>query len=90
VRLDPAFANVIDPGRPYLVLNTPEGDTRGLYVAQRTATGFTVRETMGGHSTLAFAYRIVAHPFGAREPRLPFVRAYEAGSKSLRAIRLRD
>jgi hypothetical protein len=86
VLLDPAFANVIDARRGYLVLITPEGDTRGLYVARRTATGFSVRESMDGRSTVAFAYRIVAHPFGSREPRLPFV----AGSKNRGVIRPRD
>jgi hypothetical protein len=75
VRLDPAFANGIDPQQGYLVMLTPEGDTRGLYVAQRTMTGFVVRETMSGRSSLAFAYRIVAHPYGVRVPRLPFVEA---------------
>jgi hypothetical protein len=73
VPLDPAFANVIDPQQRYIVLITPEGDTRGLYVARRTGAGFSVRETMGGRSGIPFAYRIVAHPLGAHEPRLPFV-----------------
>lgn len=71
VRLDPAFANVIDPRQGYYVLITPEGDTRGLYVARRTAGGFEVRESAGGRSTVPFAYRIVAHPFGVRPNRLP-------------------
>ena len=74
VRLDSAFANAIDQKLGYVVLLTPEGDTHGLYVAQRNASGFFVRETMNGRSNIAFAYRIVAHPFGAHEPRLPFVR----------------
>jgi hypothetical protein len=73
VRLDPAFANAIDPREGYYVLVTPEGETRGLFVARRTPAGFFVRETMGGRSNLAFAYRIVAHPYGVREARLPFV-----------------
>jgi hypothetical protein len=73
VRLDPAFANAIDPRASYIVLITPEGDTRGLFVARRTEAGFLVRETSGGRSNISFAYRIVAHPFGVREARLPFV-----------------
>ena len=71
VRLDRVFANVIDPQQGYLVFVTPEGDTRGLYVTQRTATGFAVREIGGGHGKVPFAYRIVAHPLGKRLPRLP-------------------
>jgi hypothetical protein len=73
VRLDPDFLNAIDPRQGYFVLITPEAETRGLYVTQRTAAGFAVRENPGGHSNGAFAYRIVAHPFGVRERRLPFV-----------------
>ena len=80
VRLDPAFANTIDPHQGYLVLITPEGDTRGLFVAQRTMAGFTVRETLGGRSNIPFAYRIVAHPYGVREQRLPFVQMHSLPS----------
>ena len=72
VRFDRAFASAIDPNR-YVVLITPEGDSRGLYVAQRSATGFVVRELMGGRSNSPFAYRIIAHPYGDREARLPYV-----------------
>lgn len=72
VQLDPAFVNATDPRLGYVVLLTPEGDTRGLFVSARSRTAFSVRELMGGRSTLAFAYRIVAHPFGERSPRLPF------------------
>jgi hypothetical protein len=78
VRLDPSFANAIDPHQNYLVLITPEGVTAGLYVTQRTQTGFVVRENPGGHSDAAFAYRVVARPFGSREPRLPFVELHRA------------
>lgn len=73
VQLDPNFANAIDSYRGYFVLITPEMDTRGLYVAQRTASGFTVRENMGGRSSGTFAYRIVAHPYGNHAPRLPYL-----------------
>ena len=50
---------------------TPNGDTNGLYVAMRTPTGFVVRETRGGRSTLSFDYRIVAHQYGGTGLRLP-------------------
>ena len=73
VRIDNAFANVVDHSANYLVFITPEGDSRGLYVTQKSARGFSVRENLGGHSTLAFSYRIVAKPFGSREQRLPMV-----------------
>jgi hypothetical protein len=73
VHLDAAFANAIDPRQGYIVQITPEGDTRGLYVASRTPAGFVVRETMGGRASIPFAYRVVAHPYGVHAARLPFV-----------------
>jgi hypothetical protein len=65
------FGNVIDAHKPYLVLLTPEGDA-SLYVANRTAGGFDVREVGGGRGTVSFAYRIVGKPYGASDERLPF------------------
>ncbi len=73
VRVDPNFVNAIDQRTGYFVLLTPETDTRGLYVAQRTMSGFEVRENGGGRSSGPFAYRIVAHPYGVHVPRLPYV-----------------
>jgi hypothetical protein len=74
VSLDPAFANVIDGTTPYLVFITPEGMVNGsLCVTDRSPHGFTVRESGGGHSTVAFAYRIVAKPYGERAARLPMI-----------------
>jgi hypothetical protein len=71
VRLSADFANVIDKEANYLVFITPEGDSRGVYVSDKTRVGFTVRENQGGHSTLAFSYRIVAKPYNVNKPRLP-------------------
>jgi hypothetical protein len=73
VRLEPRFASTMARGLSYLVFITPEGDNRGLYVTQKTPAGFAVRECQGGHSMLAFSYRIVAKPFGSHEARLPVV-----------------
>jgi hypothetical protein len=63
VHLDPAFAQMIDAGG-YEVFLTPQGDNRGLYIAQKTASSFVVRESQGGRSTLAFDYRVVAKQYG--------------------------
>jgi hypothetical protein len=71
VVLAPDFVNTIDSTKPYVVLLTPEGDA-ALYVANRTASGFDVRQIGGGRSSVAFAYRIVAKPYGVRDERLPF------------------
>lgn len=73
VRIDPAFANVIDKNSDYLVFITPEGDSRGLYITQKSAAGFAVRENGSGRSSLAFDYRIVAKPFGDDSERLPTI-----------------
>jgi hypothetical protein len=71
VELDQPFASAIDHHHPYLVFITPEGDSRGLYVTDKSPAGFSVHENGGGRSTLPFDYRIVAKPFGAASPRLP-------------------
>jgi hypothetical protein len=58
VRLDADFAKVIKRG-DYRVFVTPEGDCRGLYIRNRSAASFEVRELGGGKSNVAFSYRIV-------------------------------
>jgi len=69
VNIDPRFAATIDKTRTYLVFLTPQGDTPGLYVAQKTAAGFLVREH-GARSNVVFDYRIVAAPFEPQGARL--------------------
>jgi len=73
VSLGADFANVIDGRANYLVFITPEGDNRGVFVSNKTPTGFAVHESQGGRSTFAFSYRVVAKPFGAARQRLPVV-----------------
>jgi len=70
VPLGADFKQTIDGSSAYMVFLTPYGDTSGLYVASRSSAGFVVREAHGGRSTLAFDYRIVARPYGARLARL--------------------
>lgn len=67
VRLDPAFARAIDTGRPYQVLLTPGGDTRGLYVAAKNSSAFVVREVQGGRGSFDFDYHVYATQFGANQ-----------------------
>lgn len=71
VRFDQAFAATLDLRRGYQVLLTPDGETRGLYVAAKYEGGFIVRENERGRSTVDFDYRVVAHPVGASDARLP-------------------
>ncbi|MFN8526566.1 MAG: hypothetical protein U0821_25975 [Chloroflexota bacterium] len=59
IRIDADFAALVRAER-YEVFLTPNGDCRGLYVAEKDADGFTVRELQGGTSTLDVSYRVVA------------------------------
>lgn len=60
VPLDASFAQAVNPSVAYHVFLTPNGDSNGLYVARKTASGFEIREHGGGTSNVAFDYRIVA------------------------------
>jgi len=70
VRLDPTFAASVDTPSSYRVFITPNGDTRGLFVATKTPAGFIVRESQGGRSTVSFDYRIVATAVGQAGQRM--------------------
>jgi hypothetical protein len=59
VRLDPGFAVLVDVD-VYHVFLTPYGESNGMFVTERSATGFRVREQKGGTSDAPFAYRVVA------------------------------
>jgi hypothetical protein len=73
VALDPTFASSIDSHAGYRVFLTPNGDTRGLYIAAKSPAGFVVRETGGGHGTLSFDYRIVATAAGQSGQRMAVI-----------------
>jgi hypothetical protein len=60
VKLNPTLAHAIDASRPYQVFLTPGGDTRGLYVASKSASSFVVREVQGGRGTFDFDYHVHA------------------------------
>lgn len=70
IALDSTFAQTINTGTEYHVFLTPNGDSKGLYVSQKTATSFEVREQGGGHSSIAFDYRVVAKRSGYENVRL--------------------
>jgi hypothetical protein len=62
----------MDLNKGYVVFLQPEGMVQGnLCVISRTAVGFSVRESGAGRSSVAFAYRIIGHPYGSTEQRLP-------------------
>lgn len=92
VRVDRTFADATERDSNYLVFITPQGEPRGvLYVTQKTPYGFAVRESAGGHSTLALDYRIVAKPLASNAQRLPvmampFGRGWQSAFKLHRQV----
>jgi hypothetical protein len=70
IALDPTFAQTVNLGVDYHVFLTPNGDCKGLYVSQKSATSFEVHELGGGHSSVAFDYRIMAKRNGYENVRL--------------------
>jgi hypothetical protein len=70
VALEPTFRQTVNTESDYHVFLTPNGDSRGLYVTQKTAASFEVREQGGGTSSIAFDYRIAARRKGYEQIRL--------------------
>ncbi len=63
VSIDPIFTNniVVNDRHPLKVFIQLEGDCNGVYVTNKSANGFTVRELQGGASNVSFSYHIVAN-----------------------------
>ena len=70
VALEATYAQTVNTRTQYHVFITPKGDCNGLYVTNETAASFEVRELHGGHSSIAFDYRIVAKRTGYEQLRL--------------------
>ena len=87
VRLDSRFLSAIDHQAAYMVFITPGGNSSGLYVSRKTASGFEVHENGTGRSTLDFDYRIVAKPLDSSGSRLAEDRSPVRASYRLRAPR---
>jgi len=68
VTLDPMFLSTVSSD-DYFVYLTPDGDCRGLFVESKSATGFAVKELMGGESTTKFSWRVVAKRTGITNER---------------------
>lgn len=60
VNIESVFGQTINTGVEYHVFLTPNGDCKGLYVAEKSAASFVVKELGGGTSSIAFDYRIMA------------------------------
>jgi hypothetical protein len=70
VSIESVFGETINTGVEYHVFLTPDGDCKGLYVAQKSAGSFVVKELGGGTSNIAFDYRIMAKRKGFEQVRL--------------------
>jgi hypothetical protein len=70
VTLEPTFSQTVNTGMDYHVFLTPNGDCKGLFVAQKSPTSFVVRELGGGASSIAFDFRIMARRKGYEDIRL--------------------
>jgi hypothetical protein len=70
VALDPTFAQTVNTTTEYHVFVTPNGDCKGLYISQKSAGSFEVRELAAGQSNVSFDYRIVAKRKGFENLRL--------------------
>ncbi|MDZ7260695.1 MAG: hypothetical protein ONB05_01055, partial [candidate division KSB1 bacterium] len=77
VHLDPIFAETvtIDRDNPLLVQITLNADCKGVYVAERTATHFIVRELGGGTSNASFSWEAAAKRRGYEATRLEAIPA---------------
>jgi hypothetical protein len=85
VKIDPAFADTVSETADYHVFLTPNADSKGLYVINKTLTSFEVRESGGGTSSMTFDYKIVGKRRGYEAQRLVDVtdRFNEEQSRSL-------
>ena len=70
IQLESVFAQTVNTDAQYHVFLTPNGDSKGLYVSNKTATSFEVHESAGGQSSIVFDYRIVARRKGYEAIRL--------------------
>jgi hypothetical protein len=70
VALEATYAQTVNTNIEYHVFLTPNGECNGLYVTNKTAASFEVHELHGGHSSIAFDYRIIAKRTGYEQIRL--------------------
>ena len=90
IDLDPIFAQTVNTNVPYRVFLTPGGECKGLYVSQKSATSFDVRELGGGNSNIAFDYRIMAKRNGFENARLADVtKKYQEMEQQQKTLRER-
>jgi hypothetical protein len=60
IQFDRDFIQTVNTDKEYRVFPVPNGDCKGLYVINKSANSFEVRELGGGNSNIRFDYRITA------------------------------
>jgi len=67
------FAETVNTGQKYQVFVTARGDSKGLFVSDQDARGFTIQESQGGTGSYEIDYRVVAKVRGYEKTRMePF------------------
>ena len=63
ISIDPIFSKniIVDATHPLKVFIQLEGDCNGVYVTNKSGTGFTVKELQNGSSNVPFSWHIVAN-----------------------------
>lgn len=63
IQIDPIFSRniYVSNEKPLKVFIQLEGDCNGVFVTNKSATGFTVKELQGGTSNASFSWHIVAN-----------------------------
>ncbi len=63
INIDPIFSKniIVNSEHPLRVFIQLEGDCNGVYVTNKSATGFTVKELQNGNSNISFSWHIVAN-----------------------------
>jgi len=87
VTLESIFSETVNSNLNYHVFLTANGNCRGLYVAEKTTSGFVVRELNGGRSNVSFDYRVVVRRKGYETQRLSEVPGTQEGNIRQSAIR---
>jgi hypothetical protein len=70
VQLESTFAQTVNSGVEYHVFLTPNGDCKGLYVTNKSASSFEVRELGGGTASIGFDYRVIVRRKGYEDIRM--------------------
>jgi hypothetical protein len=60
IQFDPDFIQTVNTEKDYRVFPVPNGDCKGLYVTNKSANSFEVRELGNGGSNIRFDYRVTA------------------------------